>query len=58
VDALKRKYASEYVDRLLGLCERIASYKLPVYFMDLDDEKAPWRGPPRSSSLPTGQARG
>jgi hypothetical protein len=41
VDDLKRKYASEYVDRLLGLCERIASYKTPVYFMDLDDEKSP-----------------
>jgi hypothetical protein len=41
VDALKRKYASEYVDRLLGLCERITSYRIPVYFMDLDDEKSP-----------------
>jgi hypothetical protein len=40
-DVLKRKYASEYVDRLLGLCERIASYRIPVYFMDLDDEKSP-----------------
>jgi hypothetical protein len=41
VNDLRRKYASEYVDRLLGLCERIASYKIPVYFMDLDDEKSP-----------------
>jgi hypothetical protein len=41
VDALKRKYASEYVDRLLGLCERIAFYRIPAYFMDLDDEKGP-----------------
>jgi hypothetical protein len=41
VDTLKRKYASEYVERLLGLCERIASYRIPVYFMDLDDEKSP-----------------
>jgi hypothetical protein len=41
VDALRRKYASEYVDRLLGLCERIASYRIPVYFMDLDDAKSP-----------------
>jgi hypothetical protein len=41
VDALKRKYASEYVDRLLGLCERIVSYRIPAYFMDLDDEKRP-----------------
>jgi hypothetical protein len=41
VDALKRKHASEYVERLLGLCERIASYKIPVYFMDLDDENSP-----------------
>jgi len=41
VDALKRKYASEYVDRLLGLCERIASYRIPAYFVDLDDEKDP-----------------
>jgi len=41
VDALKRRYASEYVDRLLGLCERIASYRIPVYFMDLDDERSP-----------------
>jgi hypothetical protein len=41
VDDLKRKYASEYVDRLLGLCERISSYRIPVYFMDLDDEKSP-----------------
>jgi len=40
-DALKRKHASEYVDRLLGLCERMASYRIPVYFMDLDDEKSP-----------------
>jgi hypothetical protein len=39
VDDLRRKYASEYVDRLLDLCVRIASYKIPVYFMDLDDEK-------------------
>jgi hypothetical protein len=35
------KYASEYVDRLLGLCERIVSYRIPAYFMDLDDEKRP-----------------
>jgi hypothetical protein len=41
VDALKRKYASEYVERLLGLCEKIASYRIPVYFMDLDDERSP-----------------
>jgi hypothetical protein len=41
VDDLKRKYASEYVERLLGLCERIASYRIPAYFMDLDDEKSP-----------------
>ena len=41
VDTLKRKYASEYVERLLGLCERIASYRIPVYFKDLDDEKSP-----------------
>jgi hypothetical protein len=41
VDALRRKYASEYVDRLLGLCERIVSYRIPAYFMDLDDEKRP-----------------
>jgi hypothetical protein len=41
VDVLRRKHASEYVDRLLGLCERIASYRIPVYFMDLDDEKSP-----------------
>ena len=41
VDTLKRKYASEYVERLLGLCERIASYRIPAYFMDLDDEKSP-----------------
>jgi hypothetical protein len=41
VDALKRKYASEYVDRLLGLCERIVSYRIPAYFMDLDDERSP-----------------
>jgi len=41
VDDLKRKYASEYVDRLLGLCEKISSYRIPVYFMDLDDEKSP-----------------
>ena len=41
VDDLRRKYASEYVERLLGLCERIASYKIPVYFMDLDDERSP-----------------
>jgi uncharacterized protein with ParB-like and HNH nuclease domain len=40
VDDLKRKYASEYVDRLLGLCEKISSYRIPVYFMDLDDEKS------------------
>ena len=40
-DVLKRRYASEYVDRLLGLCERISSYRIPVYFMDLDDEKSP-----------------
>ena len=51
VDDLKRKYASEYVERLLGLCERIASYRIPAYFMDLDDEKSPpRRGPQRSSS--------
>jgi hypothetical protein len=41
VGALKRKHAGEYVDRLLGLCERIASYEIPVYFMDLDDERNP-----------------
>jgi hypothetical protein len=41
VDDLKRKYASEYVERPLGLCERIASYKISAYFMDLDDEKGP-----------------
>jgi hypothetical protein len=41
VDDLKRKYASEYVERLLGLCERIASYKISACFMDLDDEKGP-----------------
>jgi hypothetical protein len=41
VDDLKRKYASEYVDRLLGLCERIAFYRIPAYFMDLDDEMGP-----------------
>jgi hypothetical protein len=41
VDALKRKYAGEYVERLLDLCERISSYRIPVYFMDLDDEKSP-----------------
>jgi len=41
VDDLKRKYAGEYVDRLLGLCENIASYRIPAYFMDLDDEKSP-----------------
>jgi hypothetical protein len=41
VDGLKRKYASEYVDRLLGLCERMASYRIPVYFMDPDDERSP-----------------
>jgi hypothetical protein len=41
VDDLNRKYASEYVDRLLGLCEKISSYRIPVYFMDLDDEKSP-----------------
>jgi hypothetical protein len=41
MDGLKRKYVGEYVDRLLGLCERIASYRIPVYFMDLDDEKSP-----------------
>jgi hypothetical protein len=41
VDDLKRKYVSEYVDRLLGLCERIAFYRIPAYFMDLDDEKSP-----------------
>jgi hypothetical protein len=41
VDALKRKHTSEYVDRLLGLCERISSYKIPVYFMDLEDERSP-----------------
>jgi hypothetical protein len=41
VDALKRKHASEYVERLLGLCERISSYRIPAYFMDLDDEKDP-----------------
>jgi hypothetical protein len=29
VDVLKRRYASEYVDRLLGLCERISSYRIP-----------------------------
>jgi hypothetical protein len=40
-DRLKRKYASEYVIKLLDLCERISSYKIPVYFMDLDDEKSP-----------------
>jgi hypothetical protein len=40
-DDLKKKYAGEYVDRLLGLCERIASYRIPVYFMDLDDERNP-----------------
>jgi hypothetical protein len=38
---LKRKYASEYVVRLLDLCGRIASYEIPVYFMDLDDEGNP-----------------
>jgi hypothetical protein len=38
VDGLKRKYVGEYVDGLLGLCEKIASYRIPVYFMDLDDE--------------------
>jgi hypothetical protein len=43
-DDLKRKYASEYVERLLGLCERIASYEIPVYFMDLDDERSPLEG--------------
>jgi hypothetical protein len=32
VDDLKRKYASEYVDRLLGHCERIAFYRIPAYF--------------------------
>jgi hypothetical protein len=42
VDALKRKHASEYVERLLGLCERIAPYRIPVYFMDLEDEKSPF----------------
>jgi len=41
VNALKRKYASEYVERLLGLCEKIVSYRIPVYFMDLDDERSP-----------------
>ena len=41
VDGLKRKYVGEYVDRLLGLCEKIASYRIPVYFIDLDDEKSP-----------------
>jgi hypothetical protein len=41
VEDLRRRYASEYVERLLGLCERIASYKIPVYFMDLDDEESP-----------------
>jgi hypothetical protein len=41
VDALKRKYAREYVDRLLDLCERISFYRIPVYFMDLDDERSP-----------------
>ena len=40
-DSLKRKHASEYVERLLGLCERIASYRIPAHFMDLDDEKSP-----------------
>jgi hypothetical protein len=44
VDDLKRKYASEYVDRLLGLCERIASYRIPVYFMELEDERSPLEG--------------
>jgi hypothetical protein len=38
------KYASEYVDRLLGLCERIASYRITAYFMDLDDERSPLEG--------------
>jgi hypothetical protein len=41
MDALKRKYVGEYVDRLLGLCEKIASYRIPVYFIDLDDERSP-----------------
>jgi hypothetical protein len=41
VDDLRRKYASEYVDRLLGLCEKIASYRIPVYFMDLEGERSP-----------------
>jgi len=41
VDTLKKRYAGEYVDRLLGFCERVSSYKIPVYFMDLDDEKSP-----------------
>ncbi len=42
VDVLKREYIGEYVDRLLDLCERIASYRMiPAYFMDLDDEESP-----------------
>jgi DNA topoisomerase IB len=41
VDVLKREYIGEYVDRLLDLCERIASYRIPAYFMDLDDEESP-----------------
>ena len=41
VDVLKREYVGEYVDRLLDLCERIASYRIPAYFMDLDDEESP-----------------
>jgi len=40
-DRLKKKYAGEYVTRLLDLCERISSYRIPVYFMDLEDEKSP-----------------
>jgi hypothetical protein len=39
-DRLKKKYAGEYVTRLLDLCDSIASYKIPAYLMNLDDERS------------------
>jgi hypothetical protein len=41
LDGLKREYVSEHVTRLLDLRERIASYRIPVYFMELEDERSP-----------------
>jgi hypothetical protein len=41
LDGLKWEYVSEHVTRLLGLCERIAFYRIPVYFMELEDERSP-----------------